>query len=462
MGFHLVCYCPFKCVLVVLFLSMPLLGHPLSEENTQPAAKLAAEIGFNDISNNGKCAVHVNNTGKNDKSQEIENCSLPGIDPKKLNAALNNAIMQNGKDYGFPLEILAAAFGLDDKGWKFDWHPLHFSRSRMEFPLEHLRERLVAPADAPKFIGVDLPGVGSKLYDAELLRAFFATPLFPYRLHIIRVKEKTTGYALPLVKLDRGTAKYLKLCLSELEKREPSSICPAINVSLHNAAQSGKRTDERNTPHLAKITFGFVSSDGSDKNSRTQEPTAPNKIDSLLAKLATTGYDQPIELEGTCSSVKSLNAEQIKVWELSGVNQGYVCHFVVHLHETASAYYNIRLRGSIAYLKSENSKDSIAYINNTPNMDKGQCGPPDFHVNADVKTVEPHGCQSDFAWEMYGRVLLEDRNQHFQVLLPNFSQDPEIRISLEGLPKPPLIFFFTHRVSAYWCYPNGCSRDPFQ
>lgn len=146
-----------------------------------------------------------------DCSKTEESCGLPGIDLQTRYKALSSAIVQIGADYYFPVDVLAASFGLEDTGWKFSPH-LRFSphfwslnRSRMEAVFSRQKRLMLDPDDAPALIAVDVPGIGPRVYDADFIRTLIATELFPYRMLV--VSRKRNGARVSFVKLDRGGAK---------------------------------------------------------------------------------------------------------------------------------------------------------------------------------------------------------------------------------------------------------------
>jgi hypothetical protein len=319
----------------------------------------------------------------------------------------------------------------------------------MESTFGHLRQRLTAPPTAPLLVAVDLPGNGLRVYNAELIRTLFSTSLFPYKVHIIHFNNKATaGADSPLLILDRVSADFLRSCLYEAARNSPGYQCPVALkhfAAVHSKSRFGESGDwnaaSYRTLHIAK---SFI-----DAVPQSSQSAPRNDVGSVLEKLPTD--DSPITLSWVqvCTPVGSLKGHQKKAWGLAEINDGEVCRFHITLPRmAASAYFNITLRGTI---RNPRSSGII------------ECGPNEFKIPVDVGTVNREGCTWDlFQWDLSGKILSPPPTsqlyeQEFQILVHDPSESSlNLKIFLEGIPKPPLRNWIFGPVRAYWCFPAKC------
>src|SRR5438270_10901951 len=65
-------------------------------------------------------------------------CSLPVASPEELLDSLDVALKPLGNRYGFPAEVIAASYGIQDPGWKCAWKLWRFRSAPIQKTFETL------------------------------------------------------------------------------------------------------------------------------------------------------------------------------------------------------------------------------------------------------------------------------------------------------------------------------------
>jgi len=175
---------------------------------------------------------------------EHVSCELPVTTSPELYKSLDDAMadLGNGKT-GFPVDVVAASFGLQDSGWVLSLKPLKFRKSRMREVLVSLKRYGASSSKQPILISLNLPDLGPRIFDATVVRSLFMTELFPIPPKFVRRKAGATYLLLkPELVNDARTA------FKELEQNCPDSKTKPVEKSgkelkLPAGGESG--------PHLA-------------------------------------------------------------------------------------------------------------------------------------------------------------------------------------------------------------------
>jgi hypothetical protein len=155
-------------------------------------------------------------------------CGLSGIKKAQLLDSLYRGLTDlpfglNGREIGFPADVLAAAYGIDEQGRKLSFGgameaaflfpleaalPHYYSYrahravlSRLESRLAQAKLHMSEPEHAPVLVAVNVPGKGPRIYDADQLRALVATDLFTYPMHL--EWKRSSGVSVPYVLSER-------------------------------------------------------------------------------------------------------------------------------------------------------------------------------------------------------------------------------------------------------------------
>jgi len=116
-----------------------------------------------------------------------DTCSLvePASDVRYQTLAL--AFVSQNNSVALSADLLAAVLRTTDHGKQRRWIPPIFFKTipRLEEDYRIAKTYPVAPEDGTAFVVVNIPGVGAKMYDADVIRMLLPTEIFPNRLHLV-------------------------------------------------------------------------------------------------------------------------------------------------------------------------------------------------------------------------------------------------------------------------------------
>jgi hypothetical protein len=396
-------------------------------------------------------------------SIDERNCGLSGISIRTRYEALWQSIIELGGDYYFPVDILAASFSLEDRGWKFSPHLWSLRRSRMEAVFSREKRLMLDPDDPLTLVTVDVPGIGPRAYDADIIRTLIPTELFPYRMIVI--SKKRNGTKVDFVKLDRRGGELAKTCFKEVVDTGIAACPDALRQKRQNAIRMTVPNPMNRFPGNAVFQFD---GHGASDPGRSKGTSGTAELDALIKVLtALKADDDTIQLKYRevgvhCGSRSDLQSSE---QNLIPSTVAVVCKLTLDLiipRSAASAYFQVVVKGEIT------KPAGVAEV---------YCGPNNFDiVQADLTVKSPARAAraDDFQWLLYDRVLrpLSTNVQELKVLIPvpNISagipepasakysraqQAIELKITLEGWPKPWLASWLIGKQRKSWCYPNG-------
>jgi hypothetical protein len=353
------------------------------------------------------------------------------------------------------VDVLAASLALEDKGSQFSPHFWSLQRSKMEAAFSREKRLMITPEDPPALVAVDVPGIGPRVYDADLIRSLIATELFPYRMKVI--SKPRDGTRVRYIKLDPTGGYLAKTCFAEV-KNSKAAACPnALKPKEHGTADfSPASLIERFQVN------GLVSSDSEASDGATGSPKKDEIPDLRKVLAALPADDERIELRYREIGVHCFSPSELETSEKDVIGSGKddvlrVCRLRLDLtipRSAASAYFQLAVKGVI--IKPANTVEVY-------------CGPDHFQITEVDHTVKPAAGKQpahDFHWSLYDRVLrpLETNDQEFEILVPIpkvvDDKDPvAIKITLEGWPKPWLASWLIGKQTKNWCYPDQACQQ---
>jgi hypothetical protein len=144
------------------------------------------------------------------KSTELA-CSQTGnacglSEPKMIDRyrALAALFVKTGDDFSFSADVVAAVLETTGHGRKWKFAPEHFPIFPLTVPhmdeLYRVAKRYPGnPFEGSAFVVVDVPGLGPKAYDADVMRLLLSTELFPDELRIVnKRKNGASGEYVPV------------------------------------------------------------------------------------------------------------------------------------------------------------------------------------------------------------------------------------------------------------------------
>jgi hypothetical protein len=383
-------------------------------------------------------------------------CGLSGIAPVELYTAMEESIVPIGKGYGFPLDILEAAYEFNDQGGEFSWRPPSFSKSRMEKEFSAAKRKMTEPENAPVLVPANIPGLGPQVYDASLIRAFVATSLFPYPMRVIA--HKKGGAPVSYVKLDTSAARFTKTGLCGIiNNLSPSQVPSGTQGTGGSDCQEFKKDDatkptERNPAPSTNMASHLLPS--SNNSAKQGSGSVDPELAALLASLPTD--EKPVsvswlsqETEG-CVPWSTFTKDEQARQRPKYAGDGCIFTFVINIPRLAgNSYFEISLSGSVV-----DPPDGIL------------CGPPDLEVKTSVESVDsgPPCTAGRFHWTLSGPILRPPSSdgwpQQFEVSIQRRSgkieDKPKLELNLEGAPKSFLRYWIAGRTTARWCFPDDC------
>lgn len=289
-----------------------------------------------------------------EKSCSGQDPCLPGPNQKAIYFAMAQAIKKFEKgEWGFPAEIIAAAYGWDSLGTRvsgpllppqllpYPQYPPSGAVKRevtsvaLRAFLEQLSQakRRVSTQDTPVVVSVDIPTIGPRLYDANLIRDLVSTELIPHR---IRIRSYNNDSVLvPYVILERGPAELAQNCFEEAAA-DGASGCPN---TLKQAEQKQAQLRQ------VSFGFGFVSGEGGEPDLHAPAVSESADLKGRLAELPNRDKASvPIRIfrDGVCVPYDTISAEDKKQWNLPSLPTGTrACldTFILHLPPMATNAY---------------------------------------------------------------------------------------------------------------------------
>jgi hypothetical protein len=402
-------------------------------------------------------------------------CGLPGIDLHTRYESLDSAINKIGSGYYFPVDVLAASFGGEDEGWKITLRPWLFVRSRMERTFSRDKRLMIEPVDPPASVAISVPGIGPRVYDADLVRALFATELFPYRMKI--VSEKRDHTRVSFVALEPEPAGLVKACFKEVLDKNATK-CPQALTDYQNRMKAGQTGKASSSP--ASHLFGnrlppdslYTPADSSDDKGQSNVKAA-SLIEGLLTFLPGEN-DETVRLIRRWNSAEEIcSPNQAELEKLPSelhdkIKTSRYCVFDLDLDVPRSAandYGKIILSGAV-----QNSKETtFVYL-----------VPPAFKTAPAHKTVtasEETPRASNFSWTISGPILFpsprQENTEEFIVVVPiAVPQTPKGAVAGATVADTPpsaasvVVKFFLDGYllgregepprRRYWCFPTAC------
>jgi len=374
-----------------------------------------------------QCVLHV--AGESDTSLTEDTCGLPGIPHALLYRNVANAVVADGKRYGFPADLVNYVFGMPPSRHQFALRPWEFRKSYAEEDLSGAKRRLPAHDQAAPVVAFDMPGMGIQFYDADLIRALVSTDLFPYQMHIrtMTVNHQKSEF----IQLDKASAQLTKDCLGEISMDETTANSKHLGCTATLKKYKSEETGQDEPRVRGSMSF---------LNSYANESTKPadSNLLLLLANLPTKESGPIIlELEKPCLNVPATSCDlslKLTIPEYSG---------------------------------SDYSELSVTGVVEQPGVTVDKCGPAALDENAIADEVKPRqGCVgTNFDWSLHGDVLhgRKERYQRLKIRISTTTSTviaPALKITLEGTPQPFLLGVFGKKPNSTWCYPHACSGPP--
>jgi len=343
-----------------------------------------------------------------------------------------------GGDWGFPAEIIAAAYGWGSLGTRVSGPP--FAPQLIPYPpsgtvnrevtgravrifLEKLSQakRRASAEETPLIVAVDIPGLGPHLYDANLIRDLVRTEIIP---HSVRIRSyKVDSVLVPYLMLENKPAELAQSCFEEAASSDqlgcPNKIKPVEQ----------KKVQSRSVP----FALGFVS--GAPGEPRSQEPVSePGDLIKLLAELPNrdkAGLPITISLNGNCTPLAKISDEDRRQWNLPPMpadTRACLLTFMLYLPPKATHSY-----GTISVFVEIKPEDAYVY-----------CGPPQLAVGTIIPEITPicPVISSSITWILSDKIMrqVQPTPQNLRLLVrPVTSSKSTLRLLLTGkayLAKP--------------------------
>jgi hypothetical protein len=421
-------------------------------------------------------------------------CGLSGVDRSVLLKSLLDGMSDlptgfAARGIGFPADVLAAAYGIDDGGREFSFggtvgaiaafpfestRPHYYSYRaqramipRLERTLAFAKLHMSEPARAPALVAVNVPGIGPRIYDADQIRALVGSGLFPYAMRV--EWKRSSGVRVPFVQLDRKAAQFSRACLTEIVNRLPSTgqAAKTGNTGCPIALNKAYSFDQ-GPPAMLSVTesvytmFARPMFDETSVAGTVQE--ADKAIESILVRET---KDEKINVTTRgCILWQDITRNRPT---LTSPDDFLGCEFVSTLdipRAAGSAYSELRVR--VTPLK--------------PTVDLLVCGPDDKDLDVSIShdvTVPNRPCDKA-SWVLSGDILSPSPghlgNQSLIIFIghrrskddPLYTRDQadkirsmfQVEIRLEGTLKPwwqdLVAQAWGDRTTYLWCVPGPC------
>jgi hypothetical protein len=131
-------------------------------------------------------------------------CGLSEPDITARYRALAKLFVKTGGDFSFSADVLAAVLETTEHGRKWKLAPEHFPIFPLTAPqmaeLYRVARRYPGdPFEGNAYVIVNVPGLGPKAYDADVIRLLLATELFPDELRIVnKTSNGKSGEYVPV------------------------------------------------------------------------------------------------------------------------------------------------------------------------------------------------------------------------------------------------------------------------
>jgi hypothetical protein len=360
---------------------------------------------------------------------------LPGPNQKAIYFAMAQAIGTfEGVDWGFPAEIIAAAYGWESLGIRVS-RPLlppqllpypqyppsgtvkrEVTSSALRAFLKQLSQakRRVSTQATPVIVSVDIPTLGPRLYDANLIRDLVSTELVPHR---IRIRSyKIDNVLVPYVILQSGPAELAQGCFKEA----------AADGGLGCPNKLGQPEQKQAPLRQVPFGLGFVSGEGGKPDLQAPAMSEPGDLKGLLAELPNRDKAAvPIRVsrEGVCTPFDKISPEDKKQWNLPAMAAGTrAClnTFILRLPPMATNSYR-----TIAVEAEIKPEESYVY-----------CGPSQLKAGTITPIITPICPLTSFArWDFSATILRQPLVTTQSLLLlvrPPTSADSTLRLVLSG------------------------------
>lgn len=405
-------------------------------------------------------------------AENTELVKIPGATPKDVLAPLGDAVYclepqgTNCKVFGFPADVLAAAFGIDVHGRVFKPERWRLWVPRLERYLVNAKRGAVASDSMSQFGYLDIPGFNRKLYDFVIVRTLVTTDLFPYPMRI--TSKRIKGVEVPFVVLrhdavDPSLPKLVKDCFAEAQK---TGDCPMTLGTSKNAPQKGPTTSQDRTPFIGRsqnlktvmrgfIPVSFSTSAVEAVIAPEQRPYCDVKSPKLGSDLADVlaclqvivngqGVDRPIVLTGRSGPLQCAAFARLPAEDKKDLDPG-ACLYLMSLYVTPSA-------GSLY--------DRVKVRIHLSNQEILKCGPSELKIPADTPVAKfdswSNCSNHEATFSLSGKALVPDDNQ-IEKKIAIYSLDPHtpsttITIVIVGVDKG----LAREPKFAQYCSPKNC------
>jgi hypothetical protein len=374
---------------------------------------------------------------------------ITAVDPKKVYPIVADAIVKIKGKYGFPLDIVAAAFGLAPAEPSFALRLPNFSKIRPR-ELQVVKQSGQIQKPLPALVTVYLVGEPPQILPAEYVRALFLTQLFPNKVRIVTSREPSQQPNSPEV---LTSSRYVIL--------ESRHVAEA-KTSLYNLAKPSGQSDANSSPaafafhpvdNLPRLMGAAFPPEGQAKPGSSPPRFDSGPIASWLPQIAVEKLSVEMVIDGNhweCGPWRDIDKELIHPinGKLETVGQEGGCLLNIQISTTPQTHAVYKQLTIAAWWYSE------PYA----------CAPADFSVSkreADERNnetgVTPAPCSSgSMRWD-----IDEDRIAHpkgppkFQLAVPYFDPNtpPKIMLGMAGVLN---VNFIEPRDKSCWCSPNIC------
>jgi hypothetical protein len=365
-------------------------------------------------------------------------CTVPIVTSAELYGALNKAVTDLGhSQFGFPVDVLAASYGVKDPGWDFALRPWRFRKDRIRETLRELKRYGQNQSRLPSLVAVNLPSLGFHFYDAALVRSLFMTDLFPFDLHVVQTNE---GSKSSYVLLKTEFVQDAKTAFDRLSSEKCSEQVASLGAS---SLPLGDDSDPRQSFVAHLKATSYVTGDTS-----MDQPVGPETkpLANWLPSLPTMSYSVSMKFDQNqwiCddwSHQTKSYADQL-IGPLG--DAGCLLTIIIELPDgTDSAYDAIILAGNI---------EIYPY----------RCNPRHFGQVPDPR-VDMLKCEDEkVKWSMSGDALRGGRTETLQIAVRKSSfsssmggsSSPAMVIGLSGKRIGPL----ARPVISCWCSSTKCT-----
>jgi hypothetical protein len=352
---------------------------------------------------------------------ENVSCKLPVTTSPALYKSLDDAMVDIGNGQtGFPVDIIAASFGLQDSGWDFSFKPFKFRKSRMGEVLVSLKRYGGKASNQPILISLNPSGLGPHIFDATVVRSLFMTDLFPSSPKFVQEKAGVTYLLLkPELVNDARTA------FKEMEQNCPDSKTEHVEKSQKEFPLSG---GSESGPHLTS------------PSANDESPAPEKKLADWLPYLPVRdNVDVILHIDGELCGpwTKLPKKDKDDLSDLIG-SEGCLLTLIVELPAGIDGVYeDIVVAGRMG-------------------RQGFRCSPDDFGPSE----PKPLKCSlQKIKWRMSGDTLTYGKNQTMKIAFPSpppaaAPQFGDMIVGISGARVGP----FAPTLVSCWCTPKECEK----